>query len=100
VADVIEHRFPADHPTAAGHFPGNPVIPGAVLLDVVVRAVAGDGPAAPCEIRSAKFLHPVRPGDRLEIRWSAGAGSEVRFEGAVGGRTALTGSLRLGRGRP
>ena len=26
-------RFPADHPTGPDHFPGNPIIPGAVLLD-------------------------------------------------------------------
>ena len=28
-------------PTAAGHFPSNPIIPGALLLDEVVAAIAG-----------------------------------------------------------
>ena len=92
-----EYRFAADHPTAAGHFPGNPVIPGAVLLDAVLQVVAGA--VMPCEIRSAKFLHPVHPGDRLVIRWSDAAGGELRFDCAVEGRAVLTGSLRLGGGR-
>lgn len=87
----IEYAFPADHPTAAGHFPGNPVIPGAVLLDVVLRAVYGDDAVA-CEIRSAKFLHPVRPGDVMSIRWNEGA--SIRFDCVVGDRTVLTGSVR------
>lgn len=86
-----EHAFPADHPTAAGHFPGNPVIPGAVLLDVVLRAVYG-GETGACEFRSAKFLHPVRPGDVMSIRWSDGAA--IRFDCAVGAQPVLTGSVR------
>jgi 3-hydroxymyristoyl/3-hydroxydecanoyl-(acyl carrier protein) dehydratase len=32
--------FAPDHPTAAGHFPGNPILPGALLLDEVVLAIA------------------------------------------------------------
>jgi 3-hydroxymyristoyl/3-hydroxydecanoyl-(acyl carrier protein) dehydratase len=87
----IEHAFPADHPTAAGHFPGNPVIPGAVLLDVVLRAVFG-GESGACEVRSAKFLHPVRPGDVMSVRWNDDAA--IRFDCAVGGRAVLTGSVR------
>lgn len=87
----VEHAFPIDHPTAAGHFPGNPVIPGAVLLDVVLRAVYG-GESGPCEVRSAKFLHPVRPGDVMSVRWNEGAA--IRFDCAVGGRPVLTGSVR------
>jgi len=31
--------FSADHPVAAGHFPGNPIIPGAMLLDEVLQAI-------------------------------------------------------------
>lgn len=85
----IEHGFPADHPTAAGHFPGNPVIPGAVLLDVVLGAVGADGP---CRVRSAKFLHPVRPGERMLVVWQETAG-QTRFTGTVAGRPVLTGSL-------
>lgn len=87
----IKHAFPVDHPTAAGHFPGNPVIPGAVLLDVVLRVVFG-GELGACEVRSAKFLHPVRPGDVMSIRWNEG--DSIRFDCAVGERPVLTGSVR------
>ena len=102
-----EHLFPADHPTAAGHFPGNPVIPGAILLDVIVTAItastlgatpgadggADGGAAGPCRIGSAKFLHPVRPGDRMVIRWQTSPAGDARFTATVDGRPVLSGSI-------
>jgi 3-hydroxyacyl-[acyl-carrier-protein] dehydratase len=67
--------IPSDHPTAAGHFPSNPIIPGALLLDAVVAAAA---PGQPCTIRSAKFLIPVTPGTKLQLRWQEAGKFECR----------------------
>ncbi len=94
---VIEMRFAEDHPTAAGHFPGNPIIPGAVLLDAVLLAIAGEGAAQPCAIRVVKFHRPVRPGDRIRIEWHlSGAETQFRCVLADTGAPAVTGSLRFG----
>ena len=91
--------FAPDHPTAAGHFPGNPILPGALLLDEVVLAIAaGEGRiAAVPTVRSAKFLHPVRPGDRLAVRWDSDPAGETRFECFLldPDRLALSGAVRL-----
>ena len=90
--------FPVDHPTAAGHFPGNPVIPGAVLLDTALSAIAaaeGRRPG-PCLLRSAKFLHPVRPGDRMRVEWQTAATGGIAFTGSVAGRPVMTGSVAMG----
>lgn len=91
---AVEARFATDHPTAAGHFPGDPIIPGAVLLDEVLAALAPERGAI--EIRWVKFLRPVRPGDRLLIRWQPQENGETRFEGALRDpeRVALTGLVR------
>lgn len=95
-----EKFFASDHPTAAGHFPGNPIIPGAVLLEEVLQAVgAEDGrPFTSLEILSAKFLRPVRPGDRMIIRWNTLASGDTQFECAlsVGDQSVLTGTIRRG----
>jgi 3-hydroxymyristoyl/3-hydroxydecanoyl-(acyl carrier protein) dehydratase len=77
----LEVRFRADHPTAAGHFPGNPIIPGAVLLDEVLQAIAGEsGGVAQSIVRSAKFLEPVRPGTAIVIRWETDSNGQTKFE--------------------
>lgn len=90
-------QFPIDHPTAAGHFPGNPIIPGAVLLDTALTAIAAaDGSVpglGPCHLRSAKFLHPVRPGDHMRVEWQATPAGGIAFTGSVAGRPVMTGAL-------
>jgi 3-hydroxymyristoyl/3-hydroxydecanoyl-(acyl carrier protein) dehydratase len=88
---VRERVFEPDHPAARGHFEGNPIIPGAVLLNETIRAIE---PACgtPLLISAAKFLHPARPGDRVVIEFSRN-GDEVRFTCAVRGRTVLTGQM-------
>lgn len=93
----LEVRFAVDHPTAAGHFPGNPIIPGAVLLDEVLQAVAGAGSGERSVIRSAKFLEPVRPGDALVIRWRPDSNGQTRFECCLldPERLALIGTVQL-----
>jgi 3-hydroxymyristoyl/3-hydroxydecanoyl-(acyl carrier protein) dehydratase len=70
---VAEHRarsrIPADHPCLAGHFPGNPVVPAVVLLDLMAHALreALGGSARVTALPAAKFLRPLRPEQDFEI---------------------------------
>ena len=92
---MIELLFRPDHPASRGHFPGDPIIPGAVLLSETLLAIeAGLGASlVPFQITSAKFLHPTRPGDRVSIEFSRTTRGEVRFACAVEGRSVLTGQM-------
>jgi len=69
----IEQPIDADLPAFDGHFPGAPVLPGAFLVSLVLRAIAkrpawaGLAGPTPC-IRQVKFLAPVAPGQTLHIR--------------------------------
>jgi len=98
VASRAETQFAADHVAAAGHFPGNPIIPGAVVLDETLHAIAakGDRPFTPCKIRAVKFLHPVRPGDRMLIYWSTGEDGATQFRCESQDRVVLIGTMSLG----
>jgi 3-hydroxymyristoyl/3-hydroxydecanoyl-(acyl carrier protein) dehydratase len=93
---VLERTIATDHPALPGHFPGDPVVPGVVLLDEVIDAATdglGFSRAQGWTVRSAKFLRPVRPGDTLTIRLSPEAGDALRFECRVGEALALSGAL-------
>lgn len=58
-----------DHPSFAGHFPGNPTLPGVVLLDIALHTIAtATGVSLDlCMISSVKFLSPALPNDLLLI---------------------------------
>jgi 3-hydroxyacyl-[acyl-carrier-protein] dehydratase len=88
-------QLAAGHPTAAGHFPGNPIIPGALLLAEVLRCIeqAEGARYVSCNVKSAKFLHPARPGDLVEIEYSRSATGTIEFRCAVGGTKVLSGGI-------
>jgi 3-hydroxymyristoyl/3-hydroxydecanoyl-(acyl carrier protein) dehydratase len=91
-----EVRFASDHPTAPGHFPSRPLIPGVLLLDEAIKltersVAAGDEVV----IRAAKFHHPVRPGETILVRWQAEPASLVKFECRLRGGDILVASGTL-----
>jgi acyl-coenzyme A synthetase/AMP-(fatty) acid ligase len=88
--------LPPEHPVARGHFPGNPVVPGALILDEVVRRAEQRlaMPPSEWEVRSAKFLSPMRPGEAMRVELEARADGEVKFACATGDRAVASGLLR------
>jgi 3-hydroxyacyl-[acyl-carrier-protein] dehydratase len=93
-------EIPADHPAFAGHFPGMPILPGALLLDETLHAIGTDLDLdlTQWQVTSAKFLEAACPGDALAIEHSAAANGTLRFAVRIAGRPALTGTLTLGSG--
>ena len=91
-----------DHPAFDGHFPGQPILPGVVLLSAALEAAAAHGGAAwlggPVQLSSAKFLAPLPPGAHCEIHLNdsdaaAPAPRRLRFEIRHGEVIAASGVL-------
>lgn len=61
-------RFPA-YP---GHFPGDPIVPGAVIIEAVADQLGLVG------MDRMRFLAVVRPGETLDLR-PGGPGVRVHF---------------------
>lgn len=96
---VAEAQFswlvPAQLPAFVGHFPGQPIVPGVVLLDLALLfAQQHLGQCAPgWQITQAKFLNPCGPGDLLVFAFRDGARGALAFSVCCAGRTMATGSL-------
>lgn len=84
----------AGHPSLAGHFPGNPVVPGVVLLDRMAAALEAAGFSAPARLASVKFLAPLRPQHEVALRLQVDD-RRVRFSIIDGERTIMRGEGEL-----
>lgn len=101
-AEIPLPAYAPDHPAFAGHFPGNPMVPGVLLLDAAMHALC-EAPApgqagvaaAGWRIDSVKFTGAVRPGEPLAVQGEAGAGGA--FSVLQGGRKVAIGSLAPAR---
>lgn len=87
-----------------GHFPGNPVVPGVILCEIMAQACCvlladraqGKTPYY-TGLNKVKFRRRVTPGDRLDIRCrlvkNMGAFYFAEGQISVGGETAVSGEF-------
>jgi len=93
--EIVETlRIPAAHPVLPGHFPGQPIVPGVVLLDRITAALERDGDARLSHIAAVKFLSPLRPDEDAELR-IVRDGTRVRFRIDRGDLAILRGEGEL-----
>jgi 3-hydroxyacyl-[acyl-carrier-protein] dehydratase len=66
---MAEIVIPQQHPCFPGHFPGQPILPGVLVLERVLALVEQQSgkAAARYKLRNIKFLSAVEPGDHLVI---------------------------------
>tara|TARA_R110001599_G_scaffold64023_3_gene179243 strand:+ start:908769 stop:909059 length:291 start_codon:yes stop_codon:yes gene_type:complete len=92
---TITLNIPFDHPAFAGHFPGMPITPGVVLLDLAMLAIAQhrQREIQPCKIRTLKFLSPVLPDTHLRVQYEITSNGSLQFEIRNGTQLAVTGVI-------
>jgi 3-hydroxymyristoyl/3-hydroxydecanoyl-(acyl carrier protein) dehydratase len=87
----------ADHPCLDGHFPGDPIVPGVVLLDRVIAAAEDNGHRI-AGVSRCKFTAPLYPDETCVMTWAAPVDDTLRFA-CFGPRGVLArGRLRLVKG--
>jgi len=93
---VASYRVRGDEDFLNGHFPGNPMMPGVILIEAIAQlggvVIQSDPEHAPMTdlrltgVRAAKILGAAIPGNLLEIR--------AAVEGRLGGLVQIEGEAR------
>ncbi|HEY0197456.1 MAG TPA: hydroxymyristoyl-ACP dehydratase [Rhodanobacter sp.] len=83
-ATLFERSLSVDpmHPSLPGHFPGQPLVPGVLLLEQVALALQAWRAQRLARVLEAKFIAPLLPGQTAMLRLSdvPHAVTRVRFE--------------------
>jgi 3-hydroxymyristoyl/3-hydroxydecanoyl-(acyl carrier protein) dehydratase len=91
---VVALPFAPDHPAFAGHFPGQPIVPGVLLLDWVQGAIEAHTGLCLHALTEAKFHSTATPADSLQLSFELTA-TAVRFEVQAADRKIASGRLPL-----
>lgn len=72
----------SDHPSFDGHFPGRPILPGAVMIAEALAAIERSTarPVSGLVLSTVKFFGVVAPGTPLTLRLEDAANGAIRFE--------------------
>lgn len=95
---VIEETisFAADHPALPGHFPGNPMVPGALLLAAATALVEKTAGKPVTGLRNAKFLSALKPDVACCFRLTPRDGGTISLACSAEGATVLTALFETG----
>ncbi|MDZ7805010.1 hypothetical protein [Thiohalophilus sp.] len=89
-------EVPGNHPCLEGHFPGRPIVPGVVALDLMSEGLLRElGDAYICGFSQIKFHAPIFPEQKVITQFVRKKDSLYDFTCEVDGIRVISGKIRL-----
>lgn len=78
---MLSFSIPQNHPSFPGHFPGNPILPGVLLLERVMTYAQShtENLLENYAMLNVKFLASVAPGDKLKLTLTESTANSFSF---------------------
>ncbi len=90
------YQIAPEHPCLAGHFPGDPIVPGVILLDYVNALIKQHFSGKVVNrISQAKFHQPLRPAETFVIHLEQTSPDSFKFECLKSAEKIASGKLSI-----
>jgi len=84
------------HPSIPGHFPGNPIVPGAVIIENVIEAFCKlDCSKKVTSLSTVKFLKPIATKQKVIVNFRSISTELISFECTSSDEISVVGRFKI-----
>jgi len=87
----------SSHPSISGHFPGNPIVPGAVIIENVIKVFSrSNDPREITSLSTVKFIKPIEVNQKVDVNFLSISTELISFECVSNNVVLVLGRFKVG----
>ena len=87
----------SSHPSISGHFPGNPIVPGAVIIENVIKVFSRSNDSREItSLSTVKFIKPIEVNQKVDVNFLSISTELISFECISNNVVSVLGRFKVG----